>query len=253
MQLYDLHTHTNMSDAQFPIEDLVSLEQQQGHILGVSDHFFCCGIYTLNDIKNYLEILQLYPVYRGAEVNMEHRFNLPDSLDDQLDYIIASVHSMPDGRGGFVPLNQYFGRRSGGTDQYTKNYSSDMNRYYLAYIIQMMEKTFSTQRVDILGHATVLPPCDELYGTAFLTQWEDAVINLCKKYDVALEISGLWRAPNVDMIRRAYEARLKFSMGSDCHDPVQIGDLRYVEKVIEEVGLAQEDFFVPKRQISFLD
>ena len=117
----------------------------------------------------------------------------------------------------------------------------------------MMEKTFATQRVDILGHATVLPPCDELFGTAFLTQWEDAVINLCKKHNVALEISGLWRAPNVDMVRRAYEAGLKFSMGSDCHDPVQIGDLRYVEKVIEEVGLTQEDFFVPKRQISFLD
>ena len=253
MQLYDLHTHTNMSDARFSIEDLVEVERQQGHMLGVSDHLFCCGIYTLNDVKNYIDVLMQYPVYRGAEVNMEHRFNLPDNLDDDIDYIIASVHNMPDGRGGFVPLGQYFSNRSGYSKEYNKNYSSSMNRYYLAYIIQMMEKTFATQRVDILGHATVLPPCDELFGTAFLTQWEDAVINLCKKHNVALEISGLWRAPNVDMIRRAFEAGLKFSMGSDCHDPVQIGDLQYVEKVIEEVGLTQEDFFVPKRQISFLD
>ena len=144
MQLYDLHTHTNMSDARFPIEDLVSVEQEQGHILGVSDHLFCCGIYTLNDVKNYLEVLQRFPVYRGAEVNMEHKLNLPDNLDDQLDYIIASVHSMPDGRGGFVPLNAYFSKRSGHTDHYEKNYSPDMSRYYLAYIIQTMEKMFST-------------------------------------------------------------------------------------------------------------
>ncbi|MDP3448602.1 MAG: PHP domain-containing protein, partial [Eubacteriales bacterium] len=251
MQLYDLHTHTNMSDARFPIEDLVEVEHAQGHILGVSDHFFCCGIYTLSDIKTYLEILRLYPVYRGAEVNMEHRFNLPDSLDDELDYIIASVHSMPDGRGGFVPLNQYFSRRSGYTEKYDKNYSSDMNRYYLAYIIQTMEKTFSTQRVDILGHATVLPPYDELYGTNFLTQWEDAVIGLCKKHDVALEISGLWRAPRLDMLRRAHDAGLKFSMGSDCHDRLQIGNLQYVEQMIDELGLQQEDFFIPKRQLNF--
>lgn len=251
MQLYDLHTHTNMSDARFPIEDLVSVEREQGHILGVSDHLFCCGIYTLNDVKNYIEILQQYPVYRGAEVNMEHRFNLPDNLDDQLDYIIASVHSMPDGRGGFVPLNAYFSKRSGHTDHYEKNYSSDMNRYYLAYIVQMMEKTFSTQRVNILGHATVMPPCDELYGTNFLTQWEDAVIALCKKHEIALEISGLWRAPGVDMLRRAHEQGLKFSMGSDCHSPIQIGDLAYVEKMIDELGLQQEDFFVPKRQLNF--
>ena len=251
MQLYDLHTHTNMSDARYSIEDLIEVEQKQGHILGVSDHLFCCSIYTLNDVKSYLEILQLYPVYRGAEVNMEQKFNLPDNLDDQLDYIIASVHSMPDGRGGFVPLNQYFSHRSGFSKEYQKNYSSDLNRYYLAYIIQMMEKTFSTQRVDILGHSTVLPPHDELYGTKFLLQWEDAVIDLCKKHDVALEISGLWRAPGVNMIRRAHEAGLKFSMGSDCHDPLQIGDLKYVEQMIDEVELHQEDFFVPKRELSY--
>lgn len=251
MQLYDLHTHTNLSDARFPIEDLVEVEREQGHILGVSDHLFCCGIYTMNDIKNYIDILHQYPVYRGAEVNMEHRFNLPDNLDDEIDYIIASVHNMPDGRGGFVPLNQYFSSRSGYIKENSKNYSSDMNRYYLAYIIQMMEKTFSTQRVEILGHATVLPPCDELFGTKFLLQWEDAVISLCGKYDVALEISGLWRAPNIDMLRRAKTAGLRFSMGSDCHDRLQIGNLQYVEQAIEELRLQPEDFFVPKRRLSF--
>ncbi len=251
MQLYDLHTHTNMSDARFPIEDLVEVEREQGHILGVSDHLFCCGIYTLNDVKNYIEVLRQYPVYRGAEVNMEHRFNLPDALEDDIDYFIASVHNMPDGRGGFVPLSQYFSNRSGYSKQYEKNYSPSMSRYYLAYIIQMMEKTFSTQRVEILGHATVLPPCDELYGTKFLTQWEDAVIDLCKRYGIALEISGLWRAPNMDMLRRAYEAGLTFSMGSDCHDRLQIGNLLYVEQAIEQLGLQQEDFFVPGRQLSY--
>ncbi len=247
MQLYDLHTHTNLSDAEFPIEELVEVEHAQGHILGVSDHLFCCGIYTLRDVSTYLEILSRYPVYRGAEVNMEHRFNLPDQLDDQLDYVIASVHNMPDGRGGFVPLSQYFSRRSGHTQQYKKNYSSDMNRYYLAYIIQMMEKTFSTQRVDILGHATVLPAYDELYGTRFLEQWEDAVIGLCKKHGIALEISGLWRAPRMEMILKAKEAGLLFSMGSDCHNRLQIGDLIYVERAIDEAGLTEDDFFTPRR------
>ncbi|MEA5049029.1 MAG: PHP domain-containing protein [Eubacteriales bacterium] len=247
MQLYDLHTHTNMSDAEFPIEELIEVEQAQGHILGVSDHLFCCGIYTLSDVSTYLEILSRYPVYRGAEVNMEHRFNLPDQMDDQVDYIIASVHNMPDGRGGFVPLGPYFSRRSGHTQQYTKNYSSDMNRYYLAYIIQMIEKTFSTQRVEILGHATVLPSYDELYGTRFLEQWEDAVIGLCKKYGVALEISGLWRAPRMEMILKAKGAGLLFSMGSDCHNRLQIGNMDYVERAIEEVGLTESDFFTPRR------
>ena len=253
MQLYDLHTHTNMSDAQFPIEDLIEVEQQQGHILGVSDHLFCCGIYTMNDVKNYIDVIRQYPVYRGAEANLEHRFNLPDELDDDLDYIIASVHNMPDGRGGFVPLNQYFSKRSGALDEYSKNYSPDMSRYYLAYIIQMMERTFATQRVDILGHATVLPAYDELYGTRFLEQWEDAVINLCKKHNVALEISGLWHAPRMEMIQKAKEAGLLFTMGSDCHRRLQIGDLAYPERIAEELGLTEGDFFRPKRPLNLAD
>lgn len=249
MQLYDLHTHTNMSDADFTVEELIETEQKQGHILGVSDHFFCCGIYTLREVNAYLDVLCQYSVYRGAEVNMEHRFNLPDELDDRLDYVIASVHSLPDGRGGFVPLNDYFRKRSGHSDRYEKNYSSDMNRYYLAYIIQMMEKTFSTQRVDILGHSTVLPCYDELFGTKFLEQWEDAVIGLCKKYQVALEISGLWRAPRLEMIRKAKQAGLLFSMGSDCHRYLQIGDLAYPERIAEELALTEEDFFKPRRDL----
>lgn len=122
-----------------------------------------------------------------------------------------------------------------------------MNRYYLAYIIQMIEKTFSTQRVEILGHATVLPSYDELYGTRFLEQWEDAVIGLCKKYGVALEISGLWRAPRMEMILKAKGAGLLFSMGSDCHNRLQIGNMDYVERAIEEVGLTESDFFTPRR------
>jgi histidinol phosphatase-like PHP family hydrolase len=107
----------------------------------------------------------------------------------------------------------------------------------------MMENTFTTQRVDILGHATVLPPCDELYGTRFLRQWEDAVIGLCKNHGIALEISGVWRVPNMEMIVRAKEAGVKFSMGSDCHRRLQIGVLDYVERAIEEAGLSEQDFF----------
>ena len=249
MQLYDLHTHTNMSDASFPLEELVEVEEAQGHILGVSDHIFCCGIYTLRDIANYLELLKPYRVYRGVEANMEQRFDLPDEIDAQLDYVIASVHSMPDGRGGFVPLSGYMAKRAGAVSFYEKNYSSDMNRYYLAYVLRLIEKTFSTQRVDILGHATVLPPCDELYGTKFLLDWENAVIDLCRRHGIALEISGLWRVPNMDMIRRAKEAGVCFSMGSDCHDRLQIGVLDYVELAIEEAGLGESDFFVPRRAL----
>ncbi len=249
MQLYDLHTHTNMSDGHVSLEDLVTWESNLGRILGVSDHVFFCGIYTERDVSAYLEALKPYAVYRGMEANMEHNFTLPDALDAELDYVIASVHNIPDGRGGYIPLKDYFGKRSGQHGQYKKNYSSDMNRWYLAHTLRLIEKAFSSQRVDILGHATVLPCCDELYGTKFLFDWENAVIKLCARYGVALEISGLWHAPDMDMLRRAKAMGLSFSLGSDCHEAKDVGVLDYCEKAIEELGLVESDFFVPKRAL----
>lgn len=249
MQMIDLHTHTNMSDGSIALPELVETEAQLGNILGVSDHFFCGGMYTLADIQRYLEALKPYRVYRGAEANMEHNYSLPDNLDSELDYVIASVHSMPDGRGGFIHLGEYMCKRAGEISYYNKNYSPDLCRHYLAYTLRMTEKTFSTQRVDILGHATVIPACDELYGTRFLLDWENAVLGLCRRYGVALEISGLWRAPNMEMLRRAKVMGLTFSMGSDCHHPTQIGVLDYVRQAIDELNLDQDDFFVPARAL----
>ena len=247
--MYDLHTHTNMSDGTIALADLVETEASMGYVLGVSDHLFCGGIYTLSDVRDYVEALKPYKVYRGVEANMEQNFTLPDALDSQLDYVIASVHNMPDGRGGFIPLGEYLSKRSGVTSYYSKNYSSDLNRHYLAHTLRLIEKTFSTQRVDILGHATVLPPCDELYGTRFLLDWENALLALCLRHGVALEISGLWRVPNLDMLRRAKEMGMTFSMGSDCHRPMEIGAMDHVLTAIEALSLTEEDFFRPTRAL----
>ncbi len=247
MELLDLHTHTNLSDANFSPAELVKTETAMGLTCGVSDHVFCGGIYTLSDVKNYLDVLDEYPVYRAVETNMEHDSSLPDELDDRLDYVIAAVHSMPDGRGGRVDLGAYFANRTGYHGGYRRNHSPFMARYYLAYILREIEKKFENHRVDIFAHCTALPCYDELQGTRFLRDWENAVIALCVKHNVAIELSGLFRVPNLDLVLRAKAAGAVFSTGSDCHEALQIGDLRYPEQIIEAAGLTSEDLFVPRR------
>jgi len=249
VQIYDLHTHTTMSDGHVSIDDLVAWEHGMGHQLGVSDHVFYEGIFTERDIAAYLEVLRRYPVYRGIEANMEHHFALPDSLDTQIDYVIASIHNMPDGRGGMIPMDSFFKKRSGNMPGYTKNYSSDLNRWYLAHSLRLIEKALANERIDILGHITLMPCCDELYGTKFLLDWENAVLNLCRRHCVALEISGLWRLPNMEMLRRAKEMGILFSMGSDCHEAKDVGVLDYCKLAVDTIGLSEEDFFVPARAL----
>lgn len=250
MQLPDLHTHTTFSDGEVSLESLVQQEQKLGRVLGVSDHLFSCGMFTLENVRAYLHALSQYPVYRGVEVNMEHTLCLPDDIAGQLDYVIASVHNVPDGHGGFIPLGEYFNKRSGNRSTYHQNYGTELDELYLENTYKLIERAFAGQRIDILGHITVMPMYDDLQGTAFAIDWENAVISLCKKYEVSMEISGLWNAPNLGMLQRANEAGVRFSSGSDCHRFSSIGVLEYVEQAIAILHLDSDTFYLPSAAIS---
>ena len=73
MQIYDLHTHTTMSDGRVALHDLVEWECAMGYQLGVSDHVFVGGIYTERDIAAYLEELRPYLVDRLSLTLMNNR------------------------------------------------------------------------------------------------------------------------------------------------------------------------------------
>lgn len=246
MKYYDLHTHTTFSDGDFTPEELLRITGEKGYGLGISDHLLCAGMDTIADVERYLNALEAYDCLRGCEANIWEDYTLPDRLAAKLDYVIASVHFAPDLSGGRIFLGRYFGERSGEDVKWERPIDESRAEEYLESILPIIEHTMGTQRMDILGHCTVLPFCELLAGTAFLRDWENAVLGLCKKYDVALEISSLWREPGLDMVRRAKDLGLRFSLGSDCHHPGQCV-LDYSIEIAEKAGIGEESFFVPTR------
>ena len=247
MQLYDLHTHTTFSDGDGTVEYLIERAKEKGYKLGISDHIYCAGLDRNEDIEKYLEYLENYDVLKGAEANIGQDFILPDFLAARLDYCIASVHAVPDENGNLISLSEYFGHRAKHRDQYVKNYNSNLSKEYMKKIIRIVEDTFARERVDIYGHSTVLPFYEELEGTTFLRDWENDILGLCKKYNVALEISGLWKQPSEQMIKKARKIGLKFSFGSDCHKLREACNLSYVEDMIVKTGICMEELFIPSR------
>lgn len=246
MKYYDLHTHTTFSDGDFTPEDLIKITREKGHGLGISDHLLCAGMNTLADVERYLDTLERYDILRGCEANIGEDYTLPDRLAAKLDYVIASVHFAPDLSGGLIFLGDYFGERSGEGVTWSRPIDEARAEEYLEATLPMIEHTMATQRMDILGHCTVLPFCEILAETPFQRDWENAVLGLCKKYDVALEISTLWREPGLDMVRRAKEMGLRFALGSDCHHKGECL-LTYSIETAERAGLCEEDFFLPTR------
>lgn len=250
MKYFDLHTHTTMSDGSASPEQLVAIAAQKGYGLGISDHLFCENMFTLRDVEHYLDELDKHDVLKGIEANMGENFTLPGPIDDRLDYVIASVHAVPDLDGGILPLGLYFGARAGDPGvTYHRTFSHSEAKHYLEQILRVCEFDFARQRVDILGHCLVNPFYDALAGDPFLTGWEDELIALCGRYSIAMEISTLWHCPHEDMVRRAHAAGLLFSLGSDCHNPPDSCVLDYSVAMLETLGIGEESLFTvtPRR------
>ncbi|AYO31522.1 MAG: putative hydrolase [Thermoanaerobacteraceae bacterium] len=245
MKYFDLHTHSIYSDGDASIEELKKMADEKGYGLGISDHIFCPPILETDDIKNYLDILDNYPVLKGVEANIGQDALLPDSILKRLDYVIASVHWLPY-NGSILYLSEYFGYRAGHRDMYVQKYDKRYSENLLEICLKIIEKTFTSTRVDILGHPTVLPFYEDLIGSSFLEHWEDEVINLCIKHNVAIEISGLWKEPGKSFIKKAYNKGAFFSFGSDCHKIEEICDLDYPIKVVKEAGIPFERIYIPE-------
>jgi histidinol phosphatase-like PHP family hydrolase len=250
MKLYDLHTHSTFSDGDATLEYLVDKATEKGYRLGVSDHVYCGQIDTEAQMERYLDALDRFDVYKGIEANIGTDFTMPDRILGRLDYCIASVHFLPARDGSVLRLSEYFGWRAGHRPDYNLLYSSDDSQFFLEESLRLMEKSFSRFRVDILGHSTVTPFYMDMDGTQFQIDFENELLSLCKKYNVALEISGLWKEPSKRVIMNARERGIKFSFGSDCHKLAEVCDLEYVCKMIDETGITRDELFIPNKRSS---
>ena len=72
------------------------------------------------------------------------------------------------------------------------------------------------------------------------------VVALCKKHNVAMEISGMFCQPYERMLRLAKAEGIKFSFASDCHKPEHVGKLGYCYEMIDALDLKEEHLFIPK-------
>lgn len=241
----DLHTHTQASDGDLTIEDLLRRYTAQGIKLGASDHLFRGRLETHEGISEYLSELEKLSVYRGCEIDLGDERLLSDSLEERFQYRILSAHYvwLPDG--SFYSFEPYFAYRGDGVGAYQNNVQKCSAKRVLDRLLAAYEIDLKRRRVDILGHCTASPFHEALLDDPFLNAWEDALLELCETYCVALEINSLWKSPGLRMIRKAADRGIKLSCGSDCHHARQTADLAYVTDMVRQAGLTAEQFFQP--------
>ena len=246
MVIYDLHCHSTYSDGKASVEYLMEKANELGYKTGIADHLFCCHNYTLDDITRYLDGVCKLGIPVGGEANIGEDFPMPDSMLKRFDYVVASIHKLFPKDEDIMVFNNYFAIRSGFHEVYA-GYDKSRAEEYLELAYKQIESHFSRFRTEILGHCGVMPVYDDIpYWSDTIRDWEKAVVALCKKYGIVMEISGMFKQPYELMLRLAKAEGIKFSFASDCHKLNQVGQLGYCYEMIDALNLTEENLFVPK-------
>ena len=240
----DLHAHTVMSDGDLPLAEVVRLARERGVSIGIADHISTRNpthfISDLKGVRSYLDALEGEPVFRSGEFCWCDGFwkELPDEVMERFDYRIGSNHGfwLPDGSVAspwWTSLPAPWNRRSGELMDIMVDNLCDMVR-------QMP--------IEIAAHSTLLPPALLELEADVLAWWtaerEDRYVEALRESGVALEISNRYRLPHDRILRKAKEAEVRFTLGSDGHRAEQIAHLGWAEATAHRIGVTSDDLFV---------
>ena len=117
--------------------------------------------------------------------------------------------------------------------------------------LEVLEKEYGTGDYSILGHCTMLPALARAKDPqeGFPEWWEEKLVNILIMNNVAMEISNRWRTPYDRLMKKAVDAGVKFSVGSDGHEPAKTCVLEFPKEMIKKFGLTEDRIFNIPRKI----
>jgi len=251
MSYLDCHNHTaEWSDGRQSIEQVMERAKLEGVRVGLSDHAGLGEYLNSNDrLLAYADFLSQYPVARGLEMDLGRSYILKPDTRVKFDYMIGSVHGMEVGgiRLGFSPLIQFLKGELPGYNPLQQ--IKDLDSFFQAHL-EILKKEYSSQKYDILGHCTMLPPLAMGKPEDVFPQWwEDQLIQILLKHGVAMEISNRWKTPYDRLLRKALEAGVLFSVGSDGHEPAKTCVLDYPKEMIGRFEISKDRIFDISRRL----
>lgn len=177
-------------------------------------------------------------VYIGCEADILSTSNSVVSSDlvEKTDFVMAAANHFH--QADFV-------------SQPTTTKARDVARHFL----EMFTYAVGIGAVDVIAHPFyVMPGTFDPSAPALLTK-DDLLpaIELAARNRVAVEISRRALSPDqteflLSFYRLCKEAGVKFAIGSDSHQLQDVGRTRLVEPLVRELGLSDDDIWLPGRQ-----
>ena len=123
----------------------------------------------------------------------------------------------------------------------------DNDQQFMDMLVGKIEAILANEPVDIYVNPTFLPAkLAPLYDELWTKERMDRVVDVLVRNQVALEINARYKIPSIAFIRKAKEAGVKFTFGTNNTKNDDLYRMEYCIKVIKAVGLTPEDMFQPK-------
>ena len=117
---------------------------------------------------------------------------------------------------------------------------------FMDQLVDNIVQIVTTEPIDIHVNPTYLPAeISDRYDELWTEQRMDRVIAALIEGDVALEINNRFRIPSEAFIKRAKEAGVKFTFGTNNGGADDLGRMEYAIEMIGACGLEASDIWIP--------
>jgi histidinol phosphatase-like PHP family hydrolase len=236
----DCHAHSTLSDGELTVQQVV----ERGELLGVqptvSDHIsrdVGVGPQDERAIEAYLDELERHPVLVGGEFCWHDALwrELPAPTVRRFTHRLGSLHAIVLGDGSVV-------------HSFARRFPAGLTpAAYMDAFIENLERFAVEMPVDILAHPTLLPlslrtyPVDALWTEAL----ESRAVAALRDARIAFEVSARYR-PHERLVRRAADAGVRISLGSDGHGAEQVADVSWPLSLTRALGVRDGELYDPR-------
>jgi hypothetical protein len=117
---------------------------------------------------------------------------------------------------------------------------------FMDQLVDRIVDIVKNEPIDVYVNATYLPDeINAMYDQLWTEERMDRVINALVESGVALEISARYKIPSAAFIRRAKDAGVKFTFGTNNTGSDDLGRLEYCLEMVEACEITANDFWFP--------
>jgi len=230
----DLHVHLKGG---LTLEQALANSRKTGINYGIAVN---CGVGfpITNDagIRPFLDTMKGQPVFIGMQAEGREWVKLfsREALK-QFDYVFTDAMTFTDDKGKRTRL------------WIKDEVSIDDPQAFMEMYVRRIVGILNDEPINIYVNATFLPDCiASRYDELWTPERMQKVIDAAAKNHIAIEINARYRIPSAAFIKRAKQAGVKFTFGTNNVD-AKLGRLEYCLDMIDQCGLTGNDIYLPEK------